>query len=85
MNLDIMKYEKVNYDNFTNANWIKMNGVPPESIKILLQRFNISSDVINKRVPIVNSQINEGRITASGQPYFIVFYDNQMYKLHFIM
>ena len=54
-----------------------------ESNKILLQRFNISSDVINKMVPVVNSQINEGRITASEQPYFIDFYDKSNVQIPF--
>ena len=27
MNLDILKYDYVNYDKFTNANWIKTHSV----------------------------------------------------------
>ena len=44
MNLDIVKYDNVNFYQFTKANWIKQNSVTSESIQALLQRFNIRSD-----------------------------------------
>ena len=75
MNLNIHKYDDVNINQFPKASWIKANSVPPTAVKILLQRFNISGESINKMVPIINNQVQDGRMAASGQPYFIDFLD----------
>ena len=68
---------------FTKANWIKQNSVDPKSIQLLLQRFNISGDTIKKMVPVVNSQIQNGRMAASGQPYFLDYLDKSFEQIPF--
>ena len=83
MNLNILKYDKVNYHQLTKANWIKQNSVNPESVKDLLQKFNISGDSIKTMVPVINSAIQNGRMAASGQPYFINFLDKSNEQIPF--
>ena len=83
MNLNILKYDDVNYHQFTKANWIKQNSVDPESIKELLQKFNISGESIKTMVPVINSAIQNGRMAASGQPYFINFLDKSNEQIPF--
>ena len=75
MDLNMLNYDNTNYNQLTKANWVKVNSVSPDCIKILLQRFNISDDSIKTMAPVINSHIEDGRLTASGQPFFVDFYD----------
>ena len=67
----MLNYDNTNYNQLTSANWVKTNSVSPESVKVLLQRFNIPSDTIKKMVPIINTHIEDGRQIASSQAFFV--------------
>ena len=59
------------------------NSVSPESIKELLQRFDISGETIDTMVPVINNYVKDGRMTTSGQPYFIDFFDRSNEQIPF--
>ena len=78
-----IQYDKVNYTQFTKANWITQNSVSPEAIKKLMNKFDIPSYTIDQMQPVINSVIQDGQVAASGQPYFINFYDQSDNQIRF--
>ena len=67
----------------TKTHWVTTNTVSPDSVKMLLQRFNISSDTINQMIPVINSHVEDGRYTASYQASFVDYYDKSNEKIPF--
>ena len=82
-NLHGFLYDKVNYTQFTKANWISKNSVKPEDVKQLLQRFQIPTNIIDQMQPIINSIIQDGQVAATGQPYYIDYYDQSRNQIGF--
>ena len=80
LNFNKLKYDKVNYTQFTNANWIKKHSVPPEAVKILLKKFQIQAN-IDQMQPVINSVIQDGQVAATGIPYFVNYYDSSRNKI----
>ena len=76
-----MNYDKVNYTQFTKANWIKEHSVSPEAIKILLNKFQIQVN-IDQMQPVINLVIQDGPVAATGIPYFVNYYDSSRNKIH---
>ena len=83
MDLNMLNYDNTNYNQLTLASWVKANSVSPESVKILLQRFNIPSDTIKTMVPVINTHIEDGRQIASGQAFFVDYYDRSNEQIPF--
>ena len=83
LNFNKIKYEKVNFTQFTKASWIAKNSVKPEDVKRLLHRFQIPTNVVDQMQPIINSIIQDGQVAATGQPYFINYYDQTRNQIGF--
>ena len=81
LNLNKLKYDKVNYVQFTKANWIRDNSVSPNAIKILLTKFKIPKEMVDQMQPIINTTIHDGQVAATGQPYFVDRYDTSNNKI----
>ena len=48
LNFNKIKYDKVNFTQFTKASWIAKNSVKPEDVKRLLHRFQIRRMLLTK-------------------------------------
>ena len=68
LNINKLKYDKVNFIQFTKANWIRDNSVSPKAVKILLKQFNILPDMVDQMQPVINATIQDGQVAATGQP-----------------
>ena len=70
INLNIIKFDKVNFLQFTKAAWIKENAVALDAVKILLKQFHIPMHIAENMQPIITSNIQNEQVAATGQPYF---------------
>ena len=52
------------------------------AIQTLLSKFNINPDTVNQMVPIINTTVNDGQVTATDQHYFT---DNLNFNMHVIL
>ena len=81
LNLNILKFDKVNFTQFTKAGWIRENSVSPKQVKILLNTHNIPTDIIDQMQPVISASVQDGQVAATGQPYFINYNDTSYNKI----
>ena len=61
-NFNKIKYDKINYTQFTKASWIKHNSVKPEAVKLLLKHFQLQTNTIDQMQPIINTTIQMDKL-----------------------
>ena len=70
INLNFIKFDKVNFLQFTKAAWIKENAVSLDAVKMLLKQYHIPLHIADNMQPVITTNIQNGQVAATGQPYF---------------